>query len=129
MCFFSLTNQYKISTTHPEFNKEKCVLWAFLVKLFQAAFLLRELVVDLPDVHSFEQRVTVGGVGLSNVNKQVFAVLQLTDREETKNEHEPQHFGKNNRCLQCGKAFAPSSGIPYTWHLPFFFLPPEKNKW
>lgn len=86
MCFCSLINQCK--TTHPEFNKEKRILWAFLVKLFQAAFLLRELVVDLPDVHSFEKGVTIGGVGLSNVNKQVFAVLQWT--EETKNEHEPR---------------------------------------
>lgn len=70
-------------STHPEFNKEECVLGAFLIQLFQAAFLLRKLVVDLSDVHGFEQGVTVGGVGLSNVDKQVFAVLQRTETEET----------------------------------------------
>lgn len=64
-----------MTTTHPEFNKEEGVLRAFLIKLFEPALLLWELVIDLPDVHSFKERVAVGGVGLSNVDKQVFAVL------------------------------------------------------
>lgn len=62
--------------THPEFDEEESVLGAFLIKLLEAALLLWELVVDLPDVHSLQQRVTVGRVGLSNVDEQVFAVLQ-----------------------------------------------------
>ncbi|TNN76419.1 hypothetical protein EYF80_013284 [Liparis tanakae] len=39
---------------------------------------------DLPDVHGLEQRVAVRGVGLSNVDKQVFAVLQWTETEGTR---------------------------------------------
>lgn len=69
-------------TTHPEFNQEEGVLRAFLIKLFESALLLRELVVDLPDVHSLKEWVTVGGVGLSNVDKQMFAVLQWTEMNE-----------------------------------------------
>ena len=71
-------------TTHPEFNQEECVLRAFLIKLFEPALLLRELVVDLPDVYSLEEWVAVGGVGLSNVDKQMFAVLQWTGKQETR---------------------------------------------
>lgn len=65
-----------MTSTHPEFDEEERVLGAFLIKLFEAALLLWELVVNLPDVHSLQQGVTVRGVGLSNVDKQVFAVLQ-----------------------------------------------------
>lgn len=70
--------------THPEFNEEECVLRAFLVELFEAALLLGKLVIDLPDVHSLEERVAVGGVGLAYVDKQVFAVLQCEERDEKK---------------------------------------------
>lgn len=69
-------------TTHPEFNQEESVLRAFLIELFESTLLLRELVVDLPDVHSLKEWVTVGGVGLPNVDKQMFAVLQWTEIEE-----------------------------------------------
>lgn len=69
-------------TTHPEFNQEESILRAFLIKLFEPTLLLRELVVDLPDVHSLKEWVTVGGVGLSNVDKQMFAVLQWTETGE-----------------------------------------------
>lgn len=73
-----------IFIAYPEFNKEECVLRAFLIKLFETALLLRKLVIDLPDVHSLEERVAVRGVGLSNVDKQMFAVLQCGETEETK---------------------------------------------
>lgn len=69
-------------TTHPEFNQEESILRPFLIKLFEPTLLLRELVVDLPDVHSLKQWVTVGGVRLSNVDKQMFAVLQWGETDE-----------------------------------------------
>lgn len=88
-----------ISTqTHPEFNKEEGILRALLIKLFKPPFFLRELVVDLPDVHGLEKRVAVRGVGLSNVDKQVFAILQRTETKETQEdevilkEHLPQNY-------------------------------------
>lgn len=62
-------------TTHPEFNEEEGVLRALLIQLLESALLLGELVIDLSDVHSLEEGVAVGGVGLSNVDKQMFAVL------------------------------------------------------
>lgn len=64
--------------TYPEFNEEESVLRALLVELFEPALLLWELVIDLPDVYGLKERVAVGGVGLSNVDKQMFAVLQRT---------------------------------------------------
>jgi len=64
------TNRWQTKIrTHPEFYKEKSVLRAFFIKLFKPAFLLRELVVDLPDVHSLEERIAVGGIALSDVDK------------------------------------------------------------
>lgn len=55
---------------------------AILIKLFEPALFLRELIIDLPNVHSLQERVTIRGVGLPNVDKQVFAVLQWEEREE-----------------------------------------------
>lgn len=66
---------------HPEFHQEESVLRPFLIQLFEPTLLLGELVVDLPDVHSLEERVAVGGVGLSYVDKQMFAVLRRGETE------------------------------------------------
>lgn len=41
----------------------------FVEKLLEAPFLLREFVIDLPDVHRLQIGVAVGRVGLSDVNK------------------------------------------------------------
>lgn len=70
--------------TYPEFNEEESVLRAFLIKLFEPTLLLWELVIDLPNVYGLEERVAVGGVGLSNVDKQMFAVLQWTHKKTTR---------------------------------------------
>lgn len=68
---------------HPELDQEESVLRAFLIELLEASLLLRELVIDLPDVHRLQQGVTVGRVGLTDVDKQVFAILQ-NENEKTK---------------------------------------------
>lgn len=51
-------------------------MWPFIKQLFQAPLLLRELVIDLPDVHRFQIGVTVAGVGLADVYKQVLVELE-----------------------------------------------------
>lgn len=71
-----------IITTYPELYKEESILGPFLIKLFEPTLLLRELVVDLPNVHSLKERIAVGGIGLSNVDKQVFAVLYWIETEQ-----------------------------------------------
>lgn len=83
--------------TYPEFNEEESVLRAFLVELFEPALLLWELVIDLPDVYGLEERVAVGGVGLSNVDKQMFAVLQGTHTK--RRGWMPNIESKENFCL------------------------------
>lgn len=55
-------------------------MWPFVKQLFQASFLLGELVVDLPDVHGLQIGVAVARVGLSDVHKQVLVELE---RKET----------------------------------------------
>lgn len=70
-----------ILTAHPEFNEEESILRAFLIQLFEPTLLFRELIIDLPNVHSLEERVAVRGVGLSDVDKQMFAVLQWGETE------------------------------------------------
>lgn len=71
-----------IITTYPELYKEESILGPFLIKLFEPTLLLRELVVDLPNVHSLKERIAVGGIGLSDVDEQVFAVLYWTETEQ-----------------------------------------------
>lgn len=61
---------------YPEFDEKESIVWPFVKQLFQATFLLRELVVYLPDVHGLQVGVTVARVGLSNVHKQVLVELQ-----------------------------------------------------
>lgn len=51
-------------------------MWPFVKKLLQASLLLRELVVDLPDVHRLQTGVAVAGVGLADVYEQVLVKLE-----------------------------------------------------
>lgn len=48
----------------------------FVEQLLQASFLLRELVVDLSDVHRLQIGVAVARVGLADVHKQVLVELE-----------------------------------------------------
>ena len=61
---------------YPELDQNEGVLWALLIELLQPTLLLRELVVDLSDVHCLQEGVAVGRVHLTDVDKQVFAILQ-----------------------------------------------------
>ena len=60
---------------YPELDKKESVVWPFVKQLLQASFLLRELVVDLPDVHTLQQGVAVARAALADVHKQVLVVL------------------------------------------------------
>lgn len=51
-------------------------MWPFVKQLLQASLLFRELVVDLPDIHRFQEGVAVARVRLANVDKQVFVELE-----------------------------------------------------
>jgi len=62
--------------THPELDQVESVLGALAEQLFEAALLLRELVIDLPDVHTLQQRVAVARAALADVHKQVLVVLR-----------------------------------------------------
>lgn len=64
-----------LPASYPKFDEEEGVLGPTLIELFEATFLLRELVIDLADVHGLQQRITVRGVRLADVHKEVFAVL------------------------------------------------------
>lgn len=57
----------------------------FVKELFQAPLLLRELVIDLPDVHRLQIGVTIAGVGLADVHKQV--LVELERQKANKNRH------------------------------------------
>lgn len=48
----------------------------FVEELLQASLLLRELVVDLPNVHGLQAGVAVARVGLTDVHKQVLIKLE-----------------------------------------------------
>lgn len=48
--------------TNPEFDQEERVTRPFFIQLFQASFFLRKLVVNLPHVYGFQNRVTVAWV-------------------------------------------------------------------
>lgn len=45
----------------PEFDKEEGISWPPFKELLQAPFFLRELVIDLPDIHCLEVGVIVAG--------------------------------------------------------------------
>lgn len=51
-------------------------MWPFVKKLLQASLLLRELVIDLPNVHRLQTGVAVAGVGLADVYEQVLVKLK-----------------------------------------------------
>lgn len=67
--------------THPELDEEKRVGRPLLKQLLHPSLLLRELIVDLSDVHCLQVRITEGRVGLSDVHKQVLVKLENTERE------------------------------------------------
>lgn len=72
----------EINCTHPEFDQEEGILGTLAVKLLQASFLFGEFVVNLANVHRFQQGVTVGVICLSDVYKQVLVVLQKKRERE-----------------------------------------------
>lgn len=61
--------------SYPELDQEESIVWPFVKKLLQASLLLRELVVDLPNVHRLQTGVAVAGVGLADVYEQVLVKL------------------------------------------------------
>lgn len=52
---------YRGPSSYPEFDKEEGIGWPPFKELLQAPFLLRELVIDLPDIHCLEVGVIVAG--------------------------------------------------------------------
>lgn len=62
--------------THPELDQVESILRPLPKQLLEAPFLLWELVIYLPDVHTLQQWVAVAGVGLTDVDKQVLVVLR-----------------------------------------------------
>ena len=54
--------------TDPELDKEERRLWPFVIQLFQAPFLLREFVVDLPDVHRLQYKASKQSVEVIHVS-------------------------------------------------------------
>ncbi len=60
---------------YPELDEKEGVVRPFIKQLLQASFLLRELVVDLPDVHRLQIGVAVARVGLADVHEQVLVEL------------------------------------------------------
>ena len=69
--------------THPELHQEESVLRSFAKQLFQSPLLLRELVINLTDVHGLKKGVAVRVIRLTDVHKEVLIVLrtQGADRE------------------------------------------------
>lgn len=66
----------KPNCAHPELNQVESVLRTLAEQLLEPALLLGELVVDLPDVHTLQQGVTVTWAALADVHKQVLVVLR-----------------------------------------------------
>ncbi len=64
-----------LPASYPKLDEEEGVLGPTLIELLEATLLLRELVIDLADVHSLQQRVTVRGIRLPDVHEEVFAIL------------------------------------------------------
>lgn len=62
--------------THPEFYEEEGILWAFSIKLLQSSFLLWKFIINLSNVHRFQEGVAVGMIRLSDMYKQVLVVLK-----------------------------------------------------
>lgn len=54
---------------YPKLDKKESILGPFVEKFLEAPFLLREFVIDLPDVHRLQIGVAVGRVGLADVHK------------------------------------------------------------
>lgn len=79
---------------YPKFDEKERVVWPFIKQLLQAAFLLWELVIDLPDVHRLQIGVTVARVGLTNMHKQVFVELE-------KQKCISGEEAKNSKCAVC----------------------------
>lgn len=67
--------------THPEFDQEEGVRRPAVIQLPQTALLLREFVVDLPDVHALQWGRARARAVLADVHEQVPLVLGMGDRE------------------------------------------------
>lgn len=63
-------------SAYPELDQVEGVLWALIKQLLQTSLLLGELVVDLPDVHTLQQRIAVAQAALADVHKKVLVVLR-----------------------------------------------------
>lgn len=61
---------------YPELDEKESVGWPLVKQLFQAPFLLWELVIDLPDVHRLQIGVAVARIGLADMHKQVLVELE-----------------------------------------------------
>lgn len=61
---------------YPELDEKESVGWPLVKQLFQAPFLLWELVIDLPDVHWLQIGVAVARIGLADMHKQVLVELE-----------------------------------------------------
>lgn len=59
----------RLDCTHPEFYEEEGILGTLAVKLLQTSLLFWEFVVNLANVHRFQQGVAVGVICLSDVYK------------------------------------------------------------
>lgn len=66
--------------THPELDQEESMGGAAIIQLPQTALLLREFVIDLPDIHTLERGCSRAGAVLADVYKQVPLVLGRVGR-------------------------------------------------
>lgn len=79
-------------SAYPEFDQVEGVLWALIKQLLQTSLLLGELVVDLPDVHTLQQRIAVAQAALADVHKKVLVVLR---REKRLNQTDARNVEKH----------------------------------
>lgn len=69
--------------THPELDQEEGVGGPTVIELSKAPLFLRELVIDLPDIHALKRRCSRAGAVLADVYKEVPLVLGgMQGREE-----------------------------------------------
>lgn len=78
--FHSKWVPYKGPFPYPELDKEEGISWPPFKQLLQAPFFLRELVIDLSDIHCLEIGIIVARTWLPNVHEQVFVILQEKEK-------------------------------------------------
>lgn len=101
--------------SYPELDQEESIVWPFVKKLLQASLLLRELVVDLPNVHRLQTGVAVAGVGLADVYEQVLVKLE---KQKCLSVNRAKNKEKGN-CPSIGLNAVHCLGFQHNCHIKF----------